>query len=203
MSTPAIRALALALPLLVPLAGGADHHHPTVPADDLAVLAHRLDARSYFHSQTFWPRRPFDSCPAIGAQLDLLVAVGDPPALEVVRRDLDLDTVAREDADPVHSHLSGAVGQHFVPVLELHFEHSIREGFLDNTLQHDRIFLGLGQIRLLRWTDDVAAGSALAREPKGRPTTVARTGRTCLIAQRVFAVGDAGGHAAPDGQSAR
>src|SRR4051812_24231582 len=98
MSTPAMRAIALSLPLLVPLAGGADHHHPSVPADDLALLAHRLDARSYFHSQTFWPRRPFDSCPGRPDPAGLLVAVGDPPALEVVRRDLDLDAVAREDA---------------------------------------------------------------------------------------------------------
>src|SRR5215210_2270208 len=49
MLTPAIRAIfLLALPLLV--AGvRADHEYPTVAPDDLALLAHRLDRRSYLH----------------------------------------------------------------------------------------------------------------------------------------------------------
>src|SRR3712207_3174045 len=49
MLTPAIRAMPpLPLPLLV-TGVLADHEHPTVPADDLALLAHRLDRRSYLH----------------------------------------------------------------------------------------------------------------------------------------------------------
>src|SRR2546423_1629328 len=39
----------LALPLLVARIG-ADHKHPPVAADDLALLAHRLDRGSYFHA---------------------------------------------------------------------------------------------------------------------------------------------------------
>src|SRR4051794_32121602 len=77
--------------------------------------------------------RAVDSCPGRRDLFWLLVAVRDPPTLEVVGRDLDLDAVTREDADPVHSHLSGAVGQHLVPVLELHFERRIGEGFLDDS----------------------------------------------------------------------
>jgi hypothetical protein len=59
MSTPAIRAMFLfpvlgffsALPLLV--AGVlADDLHATVPADDSALLAHLLDARSDLHDWT-------------------------------------------------------------------------------------------------------------------------------------------------------
>src|SRR3712207_1334854 len=63
MLTPAIRAMALALPLLVPRVL-ADHEDPPVPADDLALLAHRLDRRSYLHGpfrlmiQTGWLWRP-------------------------------------------------------------------------------------------------------------------------------------------------
>src|SRR5579872_4855700 len=38
----------LALPLLVAWVR-ADHHDPPVPADDLALLAHPLDARLHFH----------------------------------------------------------------------------------------------------------------------------------------------------------
>src|SRR5919106_1845633 len=58
--TPAIRATAaLPLPLLVSRVL-ADHEHPTVAADDLALLTHRLHRRSYLHDpfrliiQTGW-----------------------------------------------------------------------------------------------------------------------------------------------------
>src|SRR6185436_17911446 len=48
MSTPAIRAIASALPLLV-LGVRADDHHGAVAPDDLAVVAPRLDGRSDLH----------------------------------------------------------------------------------------------------------------------------------------------------------
>src|SRR5262245_54907931 len=41
-----------------------------------------------------------------------LVAVRDPTSVEVVRGQLDLDLVPREDPDVVHAHLPGDVGQH-------------------------------------------------------------------------------------------
>jgi hypothetical protein len=52
MSTPEIRATSVvswsALALLVP-GVLADHQDPPVPADHLALLAHRLDTRSHLH----------------------------------------------------------------------------------------------------------------------------------------------------------
>src|SRR3954466_12304600 len=49
MLTPAIRAIPpLPLPLLV-TGVLADHEHPSVATDDLALLAHRLDRGSYLH----------------------------------------------------------------------------------------------------------------------------------------------------------
>src|SRR5215204_264465 len=49
MLTPEIRAkVFLPLTLLVPRVL-ADHQHAAVPADDLALLTHRLDRRSYLH----------------------------------------------------------------------------------------------------------------------------------------------------------
>src|SRR3954451_20951560 len=64
MLTPAMRAMPnLPLPLLVP-GVLADHEHPAVAADDLALLAHRLHRRSYLHDpfrlmiQTGWLWRP-------------------------------------------------------------------------------------------------------------------------------------------------
>src|SRR5688572_33320575 len=49
MLTPEIRAkVVLPLSLLVPRVL-ADHEDAAMPADDLALLAHRLDRRSYLH----------------------------------------------------------------------------------------------------------------------------------------------------------
>src|SRR4051794_41760958 len=48
MLIPAIRAKFLPLPLLVSRVL-ADDENPPVAADDLALLAHRLDRRSYLH----------------------------------------------------------------------------------------------------------------------------------------------------------
>src|SRR3954470_5705103 len=59
MLTPAMRAIfLLALPLLVPRVL-ADHEDPPVATDDLALLAHRLDRRSYLHDP-FRSLRPDD-----------------------------------------------------------------------------------------------------------------------------------------------
>src|SRR5579884_4365733 len=51
MLMPEMRAISSPLPLLVARVG-ADHEHPPVAADDLALLAHRLDRRSYFHARS-------------------------------------------------------------------------------------------------------------------------------------------------------
>src|SRR5690349_14691598 len=48
MSTPAMRAMSLPLPLLVPRVGADDHDAP-MAADHLALLADRLHARSNLH----------------------------------------------------------------------------------------------------------------------------------------------------------
>jgi hypothetical protein len=50
MLTPEIRAIALALSLLVTRVR-ADDEHPAVAADDLAFFAHRFDRGSYFHAR--------------------------------------------------------------------------------------------------------------------------------------------------------
>src|SRR5690242_1003102 len=75
----------------------------------------------------------------------LLVAVGDATPAEVVRRELDLHAVAGEDADVVHAHLPGDVREHLVPVLELHAEHGVGQGFDDRPLDEDRVVFGLRQ----------------------------------------------------------
>src|SRR3954447_2020926 len=68
MLMPAIRAIALPLPLLVARVG-ADDQHRSMAADDLALLAHRLDRRSYLHEPLLedWRTRAQDRDPAAGA----------------------------------------------------------------------------------------------------------------------------------------
>jgi hypothetical protein len=58
--------------------------------------------------------------------LPLPVTENDATPGEVVGSDFNLNSVAREDPDAMHAHLSGAVGQHVMAVLELYFEHRVR-----------------------------------------------------------------------------
>ena len=74
-----------------------------------------------------------------------LVAIGDATPLEVVRRELHLDSVTGEDADVMHAHLAGDVGQDLVAVLQLDTEHCVGKGLDHLPLEDDRIFLGFRQ----------------------------------------------------------
>src|SRR6266576_5267462 len=53
----------------------------------------------------------------------LLVAVGDAPAVQVVRGELDLHSVPREDANVVATHLARNVAEDLVVVVQLYAEH--------------------------------------------------------------------------------
>src|SRR5918995_2310857 len=79
--------------------------------------------------------------PAIMGPSRLAVPVDDPAAREVIRRDLDLHAIAREDLDAEAAHLSGRVAQHLVAFVELDLEHSVREGLDDFALHLDLFFL--------------------------------------------------------------
>src|SRR5216110_1939216 len=104
-STPAMRAMSSAplstLALFVARVLADDPDHARAP-HDLAVLAAHLDRRSDFHV----------SAPV------LFETVRDPAAGQVVRGQLDLDPIAREDPDEVHPHLAAHVGQDPVPVFQ-------------------------------------------------------------------------------------
>ena len=76
---------------------------------------------------------------------DLLVAVGDTASFEVVRGQLNLDTVSGQDADVVHAHLSRDVSEHLVAIFELDSEHGVGERLDDCSFQNNRVFLGLCQ----------------------------------------------------------
>ena len=52
---------------------------------------------------------------------------------EVLAGIRNLDLVARQDTDVVHSHLSGDVGQNLVAVFEFDTEHRVRERLGDRS----------------------------------------------------------------------
>src|SRR5690606_12062048 len=105
----------LALALLVARVGRADNHHSSVPADHGAVLADHFDARFDFHESY------------LRVVVRSAVAVDNPPARQVVRREFDHYAVLWEDSDVVLPHLAADVSEYFVAVGELHPEHGVRE----------------------------------------------------------------------------
>src|SRR5829696_8805697 len=91
-STPAMRAIFLALPLLV-TGVRADHTHHPAPAYHLAPLADGLHARPYLQSCSF-----------------LFITLPEPVSytspVEVIGAELHLDFVSRQDPDVIHPHLA-------------------------------------------------------------------------------------------------
>src|SRR5215218_7750734 len=69
-----------------------------------------------------------------------LVPVDDPAAGQVVVRELDADSVSREDADVVLPHLATDRRPPLVPVGQLDAEHRVRQGFDDRALQLECAF---------------------------------------------------------------
>src|SRR5436190_19928722 len=70
------------------------------------------------------------------------VPIAVPTAVQVVRAQLDLDLVARQDADVVLAHLPGDGREDGMACLELHPEHRARERLDDLALNLDLLFLG-------------------------------------------------------------
>src|SRR5688572_5784802 len=96
--------------------------------------------------------------------LRLAVAVGDPAAGEVVGGELDLDAVARGDADVVLAHLPGDGGQDGMPAVELHPKHRARECLDDLALDLDFLFLDWQPTsQLTRFRRAAAQSAARAR----------------------------------------
>src|SRR2546426_875286 len=70
----------------------------------------------------------------------LFESIRDPAAREVVRRQLDLHAVARQDPDEVHPHLAAHVREHPVAVVQLHSEHRVRQRLHHGPFDLDRVF---------------------------------------------------------------
>src|SRR5436305_3837971 len=95
----------------------------------------------------------------------LAVAVDDPRAAQIVRRDLDPDAVARKDADAEAAHLARHVTQHLVVVVELDAEHRVGQGLDDLALELDLFFL--------RHTAGSLSGPGRRGRPAGVPSAIA------------------------------
>src|SRR5919204_7608 len=75
----------------------------------------------------------------------LPVPVDDPAAGEVIRRELDVDPVAREDPDPVAAHLPGGIPERLLAVVERDLVHPVPERLDHLALQLDLLFLVLDE----------------------------------------------------------
>src|SRR3979490_2929984 len=70
----------------------------------------------------------------------VLVAEDQPALLEVIRRHLDGDAVARERLDAVLFHLAGRIGDDHLPGVELDAIARVRQDFGDETFELDQLF---------------------------------------------------------------
>src|SRR5688572_30576475 len=174
-----------ALALLVARVSAADDHDPAMPPDDPAVVADPLDARLDLHgvpNSRCAPLHGSDSPDRfLGTDTDLLVAVDDAPASQVIRRQLDDDSVLGQDADVVLPHLPADVRQDLVAIGEFHPEHGVREWldhsaldlngavFFGHVLRYLTIGLGVTLASFSRTPRGVRAsrGSGLPLEARG------------------------------------
>src|ERR1700688_3492717 len=70
----------------------------------------------------------------------VLVAEDQPALLEVIRRHLDGDAVARERLDAVLLHLAGRIGDDHLSGVELDAIARVRQDFGDETFELDQLF---------------------------------------------------------------
>ncbi len=128
----------------------ADHHDASVATDHLAVIADLLDAGVDLHvlPSIRCPREEPFAPSGVAVlnrylQRDLLVAVDDPAAGQVVRGQLNDHAVLREDADVVLAHLARNMGKHLVTVAQLNAEHRVGQRFDHGSFDlDDTVFFG-------------------------------------------------------------
>lgn len=111
---------------------------------------------------------------------DLLVAVNDATAGEVVWRQLNNYAILREDTNVVLTHLATDVSKYFVSVIEFDSEHCIRQRLDNTTLNLDCAFLShilhipdtVRHLAYMRATISVASFATFTDSPQEREATV-------------------------------
>src|SRR5262245_45889524 len=72
----------------------------------------------------------------------ILVPEVDAALVEVVRGHLDSEFVAGQDADAVLLHAARGIGDHFMPIVELHAAARVGQHLGDNAFEFQHLFLG-------------------------------------------------------------
>src|ERR1035437_9802729 len=100
----------------------------------------------------------------------LLESISDATARQVVGRKLHSDSVARQNADEVHSQLAGNVGQDAVSVFKFDSEHRVGERLQHRSFNLNRVFLChvLGQLPFSHECRPTSADTRTTRLPKNR-----------------------------------
>ena len=70
----------------------------------------------------------------------LFVTEGDTPLGQVVRRHLHFYLIAGKNLDVMHAHLARDMSEKLMAVLELDFEHCVRESLQNGALKFDDVF---------------------------------------------------------------
>lgn len=115
----------------------ANDHDIAVATQHLALLTHFLDAWTNLHALS-------RSSSEIFTEL-LLVPIRNATSGEVIRGDLDLHAVTRQNTNAVHTHLSGAVSENLVSIFQFDLEHGIWQRLDHGPFQDNRVFLRLWQ----------------------------------------------------------
>jgi hypothetical protein len=115
----------------------ADH---TLATDDLAFVADWFDGRTNFHDcgnlkgGEEWTE-------AYAPSGKLFETVRDSSTGQVIRGQFDHHSIARQDANEVHTHLSRNFYEYSHLVLQFDSKHAVRKIFFDDTLEFDTLFL--------------------------------------------------------------
>lgn len=128
----------LALALLVARVF-ADHHDAAVAADDLALVADLLNAGLYLHDAFLlrFAVLVLAGCRESLLSSDLLVAVDDAAAGQIVGSQLHNHAVSGENTDVVLTHLARNVGKDLVSIGQLDSEHCVRQSLNNCTFDLD------------------------------------------------------------------
>src|ERR671934_173706 len=104
-----------------------------------------------------------------GRTVGLLVAVDDAAAVEVVRRQLHADAIAREHADTEAAHLAGEVREHLMTHVELDAEVEVLQSLDDLALDLDLLFDSHRRLLACSAVLRAAAGAPVAGSLLGGP----------------------------------
>src|SRR5208283_2907170 len=110
----------LALALLVP---GilTNHAHISVAPNYFALSANALNRCSHFHLNNSFPQASASYTLRLGP-------VGDAAPCQIVWRKLDRDFITRQDANEMHAHFSGDMGENAMAVRQFDAKHGIGKG---------------------------------------------------------------------------